>query len=62
MYYKSWTKHRYLQQSEDDFKDWWETLFKGEPTDMYSNVENGYGVFMSSAADSVVLECIESGM
>ncbi len=62
MYYKSWTKHRYLQQSGDTDLDWWETLFKGEPTDMYSNVENGFGVFMSRAADSVVLECIEPGM
>lgn len=58
LYLKSWTKHKYLQQSAEGLDNWWENLFKGEPIDMYSNVENGYGVFMSRTTDSIRMECL----
>jgi len=43
LYRKYLTRHLYNQQQQD--KDFYEYLYNGEPVDMYSNIENGYGIF-----------------
>jgi hypothetical protein len=42
MYRKYYTRHAYTQQSQNEFLD---LIFKGEPQNMFTNVENGYGIF-----------------
>jgi hypothetical protein len=42
LYRKYFTRHAYNQQFQDDFLD---LIFKGEPQNMYTNIENGYGIF-----------------
>jgi hypothetical protein len=41
-YRKYYTRHAYNQQFQNEFLD---LVFKGEPQNMYTNVENGYGIF-----------------
>jgi hypothetical protein len=41
-YRKYYTRHAYNQQFQNEFLD---LIFKGEPQNMYTNVENGYGIF-----------------
>ncbi len=43
LYLKYLTRHLYSQQQQD--KDFYEYLYNCEPVDMYSNIENGYGIF-----------------
>jgi hypothetical protein len=42
LYRKSWTRHRYFQNNVDQGIY---TLFKGDPVEMYTNINNGYGIF-----------------
>lgn len=42
---KSWTQHYFNQSNDSDINDPLTLLFKGEPTEMYTNVQGGYGVF-----------------
>lgn len=42
MYRKYYTRHAYNQQSHNEFLD---LIFKGEPQNMFTNIENGYGLF-----------------
>ncbi len=42
LYRKYYTRHAYNQQLQGDF---WTTLFLSEPQNMYTNVQNGYGIF-----------------
>jgi hypothetical protein len=42
LYRKYYTRHAYNQQFQGDFLD---LIFKGEPQNMYSNIEGGYGIF-----------------
>lgn len=57
-YRKKWTQHLYNQgidlniQDSDEFRAF---LFTGEPVNMFSNVENGYGVFIGYAESSVIM-------
>ena len=41
-YRKYYTRHSYNQQFQNEFVD---LIFKGEPQDMFTNVENGFGIF-----------------
>ena len=41
-YRKYYTRHAYNQQSQNEFID---LIFKGEPQNMFTNIENGYGIF-----------------
>jgi len=41
-YRKYYTRHAFNQQFQNEFLD---LIFKGEPQNMYTNVENGYGIF-----------------
>ena len=55
-YRKKWTQHLYNQGINLDIQESEELkvfLFTGEPVNMYSNVENGYGVFDGYAASSM---------
>jgi len=36
------TRHAYNQQFQNEFLDF---IFKGEPQNMFTNIENGYGIF-----------------
>jgi hypothetical protein len=42
LYRKYYTRHKYNQQFQGDFFD---LIYKGEPQIMYTNVENGFGIF-----------------
>lgn len=42
---KSWTIHKYNQNSDTSVNDPLTLLFLGDPVEMYSNVVGGYGVF-----------------
>ncbi len=42
LYRKYYTRHAYNQQFQGDF---WTTIFMGEPQTMFTNIENGYGIF-----------------
>jgi len=42
MYRKYYTRHAYNQQFQNEFLDF---IFKGEPQNMFTNIENGYGIF-----------------
>lgn len=41
-YRKYYTRHAYNQQFQNEFLDF---IFKGEPQNMFTNIENGYGIF-----------------
>ncbi len=41
-YRKYYTRHSYNQQFQNEFLDF---IFKGEPQNMFTNIENGYGIF-----------------
>ncbi|MDA3891579.1 MAG: DUF4249 domain-containing protein [Salinivirgaceae bacterium] len=45
LYRKYWTRHYFNQQNDNHTDDPLILLFKGDPIEMYTNVENGYGVF-----------------
>lgn len=42
LYRKFYTRHSYNQQFQNEFLD---LIFKGEPQNMFTNIENGYGIF-----------------
>ena len=42
LYRKFYTRHAYNQQFQNEFLDF---IFKGEPQNMFTNIENGYGIF-----------------
>lgn len=44
-YRKYWIRHKYNQQEGDVVEYPLFSIFIGTPVDMYSNVENGYGIF-----------------
>lgn len=54
-YRKSWTRHLYNQGVQGLGGDLAQTLFLGDPTRMYSNVNGGYGVVVGYAATSKLL-------
>ena len=41
-YRKYYTRHAYNQQFQNEFLD---LIFKGEPQNMFTNIENGFGIF-----------------
>lgn len=41
-YRKYYTRHAHNQQFQNEFLD---LIFKGEPQNMYTNIENGFGIF-----------------
>ncbi len=43
LYRKYLTRHLFSKQQQD--KDFYDYLYNSEPVDMYSNIENGYGIF-----------------
>ncbi len=45
LYRKFWTRHLYNQQNSGDIQDPIAMLFQGQPVPMYTNVEQGLGVF-----------------
>lgn len=45
LYRKFWTRHLYNQQNSWDIQDPIAMLFQGQPVPMYTNVEQGLGVF-----------------
>lgn len=42
LYRKYYTRHAYNRQVQGDFLD---LIYKGEPQTMFTNIENGYGIF-----------------
>ena len=54
-YRKSWTRHLYNQGVKGIGGSLAQTLFLGDPTRMYSNVNGGYGVVVGYAATSKIL-------
>lgn len=57
-YYKyrnSWVKHVYFQNNHEKVEDVIYLPLVGEPQEMYSNVKNGYGVFVAYNQDYVVV-------
>lgn len=44
-YLKSWSVHRFNQNSTQNTQDPLTLLFQGDPVELYSNVNNGYGIF-----------------
>lgn len=44
-YRKYWLRHSYNQQQSDGLEDPLFSFYVGTPIEMYSNVENGYGIF-----------------
>ena len=44
-YLKSWSVHRFNQNSTQNTRDPLTLLFQGDPVELYSNVNNGYGIF-----------------
>ncbi len=56
---KSWTKHIYNQQNSYNAGDGYNLPFIGEPQQMYTNVQGGYGVFAGYAEDERRIYYIE---
>ncbi len=48
LYRKFWNRHSYNQTVADDLLG---MLFKGEPIEAYSNIDNGYGIFVGYNQD-----------
>ncbi len=54
---KYWTRHLYNQSNDqnigNDFEDidFMELLFSGDPIEMFTNIENGYGIFAGYSCD-----------
>jgi hypothetical protein len=44
-YLRSWTVHQFNQNSTINTREPLTLLFQGDPVDLYTNVENGYGIF-----------------
>lgn len=44
-YLKSWSVHRFNQNSTQNTRDPLTLLFQGDPVELYTNVNGGYGVF-----------------
>jgi Domain of unknown function (DUF4249) len=44
-YLKSWSVHRFNQNSTQNTRDPLTLLFQGDPVELYTNVNNGYGIF-----------------
>jgi len=61
-YLKKWTRHLYNQGinlSIGDSQELRDFLFTGEPVNMYSNVQNGYGIFAGYSKSSFVMRRID---
>ncbi|WP_107040342.1 DUF4249 domain-containing protein [Brumimicrobium mesophilum] len=56
---RSWTQHYYNQSNSSGINDPFIVLFKGEPTEMYSNVQGGYGVFAGYNFQNLEIEAHE---
>jgi hypothetical protein len=57
-YYKyrnSWVRHVYFQNNDEKVEDIIYLPLAGEPQEMYSNVKNGYGVFVAYNQDYIVV-------
>lgn len=52
LYRKFYTRHAHNQQFQGDFLD---IVFMGEPQNMYTNIENGYGIFVGYQETSRIL-------
>jgi hypothetical protein len=52
---KFWTRHYYNQQNGKPVSDPMMLLFVGEPVEMYSNIDNGYGVFIAYSYSMTLL-------
>jgi hypothetical protein len=57
---KFWTRHSYNQQNGKPVSDPMMLLFVGEPVEMYSNVNNGYGVFTGYSQTTTILSYISN--
>jgi hypothetical protein len=53
-YIRSWTVHRINQNTDFNTKERLTLLFQGDPVELYTNVENGYGIF--GAYNEVVVQ------
>jgi hypothetical protein len=53
-YLRSWTVHRFNQNTDFNTKEPLTLLFQGDPVELYTNVENGYGIF--GAYNEVVVQ------
>ncbi len=51
LYLKYFTRHYHNQQTVDG-EPGLDMLFQGEPVDMYSNIENGFGIFAGYSSDT----------
>jgi len=51
LYRKYLTRHIYNQQNGNDYGDPVQFIFQGEPLEMYSNIQNAYGVFIAYHQD-----------
>ena len=50
-YKKYWTRHSYNQNTDEHLDDPETLLFLGIPSPMYTNIENGYGIFAGYSSD-----------
>jgi hypothetical protein len=50
-YRSSWLKHTYGRVTNPEFEDYFYFPLLGEPQDMYSNIENGLGIFVTYNQD-----------
>lgn len=55
-YRKYYTRHKFNQQVEGDFMD---VIYKGEPQTMYSNIDNGYGIFAAYQRSIATLQHVK---
>lgn len=52
LYRKFYTRHASNQQFQNEFLD---LIFKGEPQSMFTNIENGYGIFAGYCESTVTI-------
>jgi hypothetical protein len=55
-YRKYWTRHYYNQQNENNLEDPIQIVFQGEPVEMYTNIEGGYGILASYSESTLLLQ------
>jgi len=58
LYRKYWTRHYFNQQNDEHVDDPLMILFQGEPIEMYSNINAGYGIFAGYSSDIKKIECL----
>lgn len=49
-----WEKHKYFKNDITKVENWTQIIMPGEPQEMFSNVENGLGIFVSYNQDSFI--------